>query len=71
MTEEDKTQAQAVMFRDFAKVDEIQNKIISLYETLKALREIKDKQDANFAEMESIIDLKIARLTHQKKELQG
>ena len=69
MTEQDKTQAQAVMFKDFARIEEIQFKIISLYESLGVLRQMKDEHDASFVKIESIIDLKIARLTHEKKEL--
>ena len=71
MTEQDKTQAQAVMFKDFARIEEIQLKIISLYESLGVLRELKDKQDATFAKMESIIDSKIAKLSHEKEEIRG
>ena len=55
----------------FKKIDEIENKVISLRESMGILREMKDKQDATFAKMESIIDLKISRLMYEKKELQG
>ena len=55
----------------FAKIDEIENKVISLRESMGLLREMKDKQDATFAQMEDIIGVKIARLLYEKKELQG
>jgi len=55
----------------FKKIDEIENKVISLRESMGILREMKDKQDATFAQMEDIIGVKIARLLYEKKELQG
>ena len=66
--EEEKEYGEAMS--DFAKIDEIENKVISLRESMGILRELKDKQDATFSQMESIIDLKISRLTHEKKGLQ-
>ena len=55
----------------FKKIDEIENKVISLRESMGVLREMKDKQDATFAQMEAMIDTKITRLLYEKKELQG
>jgi len=55
----------------FKKIDEIENKVISLRESMGILREMKDKQDATFAKMESIIDSKIAKLSHEKEEIRG
>jgi len=55
----------------FKKIDEIENKVISLRESMGILREMKDKQDATFAQMEDMIDIKITRLLYEKKELQG
>ena len=71
MTEQQKETAQAVMFNDFRALDEIQNKIISAYEQMSLLRQLKDKSDTMFAEQEALIDLKIGRLTNERKGLES
>jgi len=71
MTDQEKNQAQAIMFNDFRALDEIQNKIISAYEQMSLLRQLKDKSDTMFAEQEALIDLKIGRLTNERKGLES
>ena len=70
MTEEQKNQAQAIMFNDFKAIDEIQNKIISAYESLGLLRTLKDKTDAMFAKEEEALEVTIDKLNIEKQRLQ-
>ena len=70
MTEEQKDQAQAIMFNDFRAIDEIQNKIISAYESLGLLRTLKDKTDAMFAKEEEALEVTIDKLNIEKQRLQ-
>ena len=70
MTEEQKDQAQAIMFNDFRAIDEIQNKIISAYESLGLLRTLKDKTDAMFAKEEEALEITIDKLNIEKQRIQ-
>ena len=71
MTEQQKETAQAVMFNDFRALDEIQNKIISAYESLGLLRTLKDKTDTMFAKEEEALEVTIDKLNVAKKGLQS
>ena len=71
MTEQQKDQAQSVMFEDFRKLDEIQNKIISAYESLGLLRTLKDNTDEMFRREEEALEVRIDKLNLARKELQG
>ena len=71
MTEEQKDQAQAIMFNDFRAIDEIQNKIISTYESLGLLRTLKDKTDEMFRKEEEALEVTIDKLNVAKKGLQS
>ena len=70
MTEEQKDQAQAIMFNDFRAIDEIQNKIISAYESLGLLRTLKDNTDEMFRKEEEALEVTIDKLNVAKKGLQ-
>jgi len=71
MTENQKNQAQAVMFKDFKAIDEIQNKIISAYESLGLLRTLKDNTDEMFRKEEEALEVTIDKLNVAKKGLQS
>ena len=71
MTEEQKNQAQAIMFNDFRAIDEIQNKIISAYESLGLLRTLKDNTDEMFRKEEEALEVMIDKLNVAKKGLQN
>ena len=71
MTEQQKETAQAVMFNDFRAIDEIQNKIISAYESLGLLRTLKDNTDEMFRREEEALEVTIDKLNLAKKGLQN
>ena len=71
MTNEQKNQAQAVMFNDFRAIDEIQNKLISAYESLGLLRTLKDNTDEMFRKEEEALEVTIDKLNVAKKGLQS
>lgn len=63
--EEEYAEAQA----DFKRIDEIQNRIISLSESIGVIRSLKDKSDAMFAGTEARLQLDIKSLEKANREL--
>ena len=70
MTAQEQEEAQMQADRDFEKIDSLQNKIISAYESIGVIRILKDESDANFRRQEEMLERGIDAWTIEKKGLQ-